>query len=132
MAYFHNTVRLDGFHWEDSSLTWNLAAGIVHADIGKAVSVDTTGPNKVKLAGVGDHIIGRLSSVEDRQIEGIRVGAVELQFANKMTIASGQTVVVGDTAVGSGNGEIRAAATPNHSVNVVTEVVGNQATVVKV
>lgn len=144
MPYSHSNVTLRGFHWNDSSLTWNLNAAMTVAAIGKAVSIDTSGPNKVKLAADGDHIIGRLASFEDRTVEGTKVGAVELQFANMLPIKAGLTagevVAVGSTVIGAGSGEVKALTTgsgptvaaPNHAVNVVVEIIGTNAVVVKV
>lgn len=131
---FHDKVTLRGFHWEYSSLTFNLASTIVAADIGKAVSLDTSGNNKVKLAADGDAIVGRLSTVEDRVVEGIRVGAVELQFANVLPIAASAvaTLAVGNTVVGAGNGEVKAAGTHNPRNNFVAEIIGTNAVVVQV
>lgn len=144
MSYSHQNVTLRGFHWEDSSLTFNLATGITAADIGKAVSIDAGAANKVKLAGDGDIIIGRLASVESRSVEGTLIGAVELQFANTLPIksglADGEVVVVGSTVVGAGSGQVKALTTgsgptvaaPNHSINFVVEIIGTNAVVVKV
>ncbi len=132
MPYSHQNVTLRGFHWEDSSLTWNLATGITQAHIGRAVSIDATGPNKVKLAGDGDHIFGRLATVENRSVEGSLVGAVELQFANTLPIKAASGVAVGDTVVGAGGGEVKPAAEANHALNVVVEIIGTNAVVVKV
>ncbi|TPJ51678.1 MULTISPECIES: hypothetical protein [unclassified Mesorhizobium] len=136
-TYSHQNVTLRGFHWEVSSLTFNLATGIVDADVGKAVSLDASGANKVKLAGDGDTIIGRLSTIENRSVEGSLIGAVELQFANLLPIKAGEVVAVADTVVGAGNGEVKAlknagASAPNHSINFVAEVIGSYAVVVKV
>ncbi|TGT64083.1 MULTISPECIES: hypothetical protein [unclassified Mesorhizobium] len=131
-TYSHQNVTLRGFHWEVSSLTFNLATGITENDIGKAVSVDASGPNKVKLSGDGDTIIGRLASVENRSVEGSLVGAVELQFANTLPIKNGSVVAVGDTVVGAGAGEVKSAGAANHNANFVAEVIGSMAVVVKV
>lgn len=133
---FHTNVSLAGFHFEDFSLTFKLTAGIVAADVGKAVTISTAAPNTVKLAGADDYIHGRLATVEDRTIEGTLVGAVELKFANTLPIKSGETVAVGDTVVGAGAGEVKTrkvstVATPDYNANVVVEVVGLVATVVK-
>lgn len=135
--YSHQNVTLRGFHFEDASLTGNLAAGITEADIGKAVSVDPTGPNKFKLAADGGHIIGRLASVEARTVEGSLIGAIEFQFANLLPIKAGAVIAVGDTAVGAGNGEVKrlenaGASTPDHSKNFVAEIIGTNAVVVKI
>lgn len=130
--YSHQNVTLRGFHFEDASLTGNLAAGITDADIGKAVSVDATGPNKFKLSGDGDYIIGRLASVENRSVEGSLVGAIEFQFANLLPIKTGQVVAVGDTVVGAGAGEVKSAGAADHSKNFVAEIIGTNAVVVKI
>jgi hypothetical protein len=131
MASFHTKVSLRGFHFEDFILTFMLAAGITAADQGKAVSFGAA-PNTVKLAADGDTIIGRLETVEDRKVEGSLVGAVALKFANLLPIKAAQVANVDDTVVGAGAGEVKAAATPDHSKNFVAEVIGTNAVVVKV
>lgn len=129
---FHDKVTLRGFHWEYSSLTFNLAAEVTAADVGKAVSLNGTVPNSVKLAADGDAIVGYLSTFEDRTVEGIKVGAVELQFANLLPIADGATVTVGSTVVGAGGGRIKNAGTNNPRNNFVAEIIGTNAVVVQV
>jgi len=139
MAYSHQNVTLRGFHWEASSLTFNLSSAVTIAHIGKAMSLDSSAANTVKPAGDGDIIIGRLASFEDRSVEGTKVGAVELQFANTLPIKDGETVAVGDTVIGAGAGEVKRrentagdAAEPNHAMNFVAEIIGTNAVVVKV
>jgi hypothetical protein len=128
---FHNKVTLAGFHMEDWSLTFYLNAATTAADVGKAVSKDGTTPNQVKLAADGDVIVGRLASYEDRVTEGIKVGAVELKFANKLPIvAGGGSVVVGGSVQGAGAGEVKHLAY-DPSLNWVVEVNGLEATVIK-
>lgn len=131
MAVTHNKVSLRGFHFEDSILTCILTAGIVAADIGKAVSFGAAA-NTVKLAGDGDTIIGRLETVEDRKVEGQLVGAVSFRFANLLPIKSGETVAAGDTVQGAGAGEVKKTTTADHSKNFVAEVIGSNAVVVKI
>lgn len=128
---FHTSVSLRGFHFEDFSLTFKLKSGILAADVGKAVAIDATAANTVKLAGDGDKIVGRLATVEDRTIEGTLIGAVELKFANLLPIKTGSTVLVGDTVVGAGAGEVKSAATPDYNDNFVAEIIGTSAVVVK-
>ncbi|WP_353645760.1 hypothetical protein [Mesorhizobium sp. WSM2239] len=130
--YNHQNVTLRGFHWEVSSLTFNLNAATTKDDIGKAVSLDTAAPNTVKLAADGETIIGRLASFEDRTVEGSKVGAVELQFANTLPIKAASGVAVGSTVVGAGGGEVKPAAAPNHAENYVVEIIGTNAVVIKV
>ena len=69
-------VSLRGLYHEDSAYPFNLASGITVSDVGKAVTIDSSGANKVKLAGDADPILGRLEQVEDRSAEGILVGTV--------------------------------------------------------
>lgn len=129
---FHNKVTLAGFHFEDWSLTFNLDSAITAADIGKAVSKNGTTANSVKLAADGDVIIGRLATYENRVTEGIKVGAVELKFANTLPIVSGGgSVVVGGSVQGAGNGEVKNLSY-DPSLNWVVEVNGLVATVIKV
>jgi hypothetical protein len=132
MANFHTKVSLRGFHFEDFHLTHSLAAGITGNDVGKAVSVDTSGPNKVKLAGDGDTIIGRLATVEDRKVEGQLIGTVALKFANTLPIKAGDAIAVGDTAIGGGAGTVKKAATADHSKNYVAEIINGEAVVVQI
>lgn len=132
MAYSHQNVTLRGFHFEDSSLTVNLDAAVVYGDIGKAMTPDASGVNKMKLAGDGDPIVARLASFEDRSVEGTRVGAVEFNFANTLPIADGSGVVVGSYVIGAGNGEVRPIVDGTETSNLfVYEVIGNSAVVVK-
>ena len=101
-------VSLKGIYIEDFMFPFNLASGIVVGDVGKAVTLDTTAANTVKLATDGAAIIGRLESVENRVSEGILVGAVALKGSFKFPVKSGETVVVGDAIQGAGSGEVKA------------------------
>lgn len=101
-------VSLNNFHFENWQFTFNLAAGITSAHVGKAVALDTVA-NTVKLAADGDEIIGRLEQVEDRVQEGILVGTVSIKFGAILPIKSGETVNVGDYLIGAGAGEVKAA-----------------------
>jgi hypothetical protein len=135
---FHYSVSLRGFHFEDSNLTVNLASDITVADVGKAVTIDTSDANKFKLAGDGDPIVGRLEVVEDRSVEGQLVGTVAFRFANLLPIAEGETVAVGNTVVGGGDGTVKALKdqennpVADYSMNFVAEVIGTNAVVVKI
>lgn len=131
MAVTHNKVSLRGFHFEDSIVTMILAAGIVAADVGKAISFGAAA-NTGKLAADDDVIIGQLVSVEDRKVEGQLIGAVALRFSNLMPVKAGDTIAFGDTAVGAGNGEVKKAAAKNHNANFVAEVANGFAVVVKI
>lgn len=140
-------VTLRGYHFENWHLTFNLATGITKDHEGRAVALDSTGPNKVKLAGDGDPIIGRLEVVENRAQEGILVGTVALKFANRLPIAEGETVAIGNSVQGAGSGEVKAlpvtqdtdasggavniVAASHNQRNVVVEVSGTYATVIQ-
>lgn len=102
-------VSLNNFHFEDWQFTFNLASGITEADEGKAVALDTSAANTVKLAGDGDEILGRLERVENRVQAGLLLGTVSIKFGAKLPIASGETVAVGDFLIGAGGGEVKAA-----------------------
>lgn len=132
MATIGFGVRLRGIHFEDWHLPFNLAAGITAGDVGKAVTLDATAANTVKLAGDGDAVLGRLEVVESRVQEGVLVGTVALKFAGVLPVKTGQVVAVGNTVVGAGAGEVKAAATADHAHNLVVEVLsGNRAVVIK-
>ena len=128
---FHTNVSLRGFHFEDFSLTVKLSGVVSEADIGKAVTIDTTADTTFKLAGDGDVIYGRLSTYENRVNEGKVVGAVEFVFSNIMEIKSGSTVTVGQTPVGAGAGLIKAAAQVDPRC-FISKVDGNFAVVTKI
>lgn len=131
MAVIGAGVSLKGIHHEEFHYPFNLKAGIVAADATKAVSIDPSAKNTVKLAADGEQIIGRLVTVENRAIEGTLVGAVEIRGGFALPIKAGETVNVGDTVVGAGNGEVKAAATANHADNVVVEVTATHAIIVR-
>jgi hypothetical protein len=113
-------VSLQGIEHDDFHYPFRLASGITSADVGKAVALDTTAANTVKLAGDGDTVLGKLVSVENRVTEGLLVGTVALKggfrFAKVGTINVGQTVVGSATA-----GSVKAATTADHSTNFVVE-----------
>jgi len=112
MAIFHTQVAMHGFEFEDSHLTVKLNSAITAADIGKALSQDTTADNTVKLAADGDIIVGVLSTFEDRTIEGQKIGTMKMRFASKLPIKSGlsgaKVVARGKLLCGAGAGEVRA------------------------
>lgn len=133
---FHNIVTLKGLHFNDCEVTMNLPTTVTKADEGKALTLDTSGANKAKLAGDGDYIIGRLEVVEVRSSSQV-VGTVALDFANTLPVKSGETIAVGDTVVGAGNGEVKAktsgtpaVSAPDYNANYVVEVIGSTHVVV--
>jgi hypothetical protein len=136
MAEPAQTVKMAGFGYTTDLLnrTVNLASTIVRADEGKALTLDTSAPNKFKLAGDGDLIFGRLEVFEDRANEGTKVGNAKLHLMGvKLPIKSGSTVNVGDYVVGAGDGEVKAEVATDETVRpsnlYVVEVANGFATV---
>lgn len=112
-----------------NDLTFILANGIKEEHVGLAVVQDSTASNTVKLAGDGDLIFGRLENVEDRKVEGIKVGAVKI-IGGMAFKKSEATVVVGDKVVGAGNGLVKKGADSTSDL-AVWEVNGDEVIVVK-
>lgn len=130
MSVIGNAISLRGIaNAPTDFLPFNLAAGITKADEGKPVALDTSAANTVKIAGDGEQVIGRLTTVEIRTVEGIAVGTVERHGGFKFAISG--TVNIGDTVVGDGAGGVKAAATPNHADNMVVEVGADYAIVLR-
>lgn len=118
---FHTVVRNDAIIPSEAYITYNLDPTITVADVGKAVTIDTSGPNKRKLAGVDDKIVGRLETVEVRSATQV-VGAVSKEFIARLPIGAGQTINIGDTVVGFAAGTVKSAAAPDYTDNYVSEV----------
>lgn len=131
MASFHTGVRLEGFHDEYSIITFLLASTMTAADAGKPVALDTTANGRVKVAGDGERIFGYLESFEDRVVEGNKVGAVAQRFGMSFKIKAADTLAVGDTAVGAGNGEVKKAAAGDPKDNIVVAVANGRAIIHK-
>lgn len=112
-----------------NDLTFILADGIKEEHVGLAVVQDSTASNTVKLAGDGDLIFGRLENVEDRKVEGIKVGAVKI-IGGMAFKKSEAAVVVGDKVVGAGNGLVKKDADSTSDL-AVWEVNGDEVIVVK-
>lgn len=93
-------ITLEGIEHEGHHLPVNLAAGIVAADIGKPLAIDTSAANTLKLVGDGEQIEAYLSTVEDRTVEGDLVGAAAFLFQKRFTY-EGADPVFGDYLVGS-------------------------------
>lgn len=125
MAAFHFGVSMDKRPQEGWLYTVALASGITDADIGKAVTLGAAA-NTFKLAGDGDKILGRLEVVEDNGL-----GTVALKFVETLPVKTGQTIALGDTVVGAGSGEVKAAASADYTDNYVVEVRSGYVVVVK-
>lgn len=112
------TISHRGLFAEDFQYAFLLASGITAADIGKAVTIDSTADGTVKLAGDGEFILGRLETVEVRAAEGVSVGTVSTQGGlefienpNATSSSPDETAVAGDyisggTATGSLKGYV--------------------------
>ena len=131
MPYTPNAVVAQSFSFPDFTFTMNVSGAVTMNDVGKAVSLDTTAPNTVKLAADGDAVYGRLESLEKGGLDGLTVGAVSRKFRSKVPVKAGlsgfNAVAVGDTVVGAGAGEVKAsnsgsAKTPNIALNTVVEI----------
>lgn len=140
MAYSLNAVVPSSFSFPDFTFTMNVSGSVTRSDVGKAVSLDTTADNTVKLAGDGDEIYGRLESFEDGGLDGLTVGAISRKFRAPLPVKAGLTginaVARGDTVVGAGNGEVKAlnngtAKTPDRSLNTTLTAPAANAVVVE-
>lgn len=122
-------VSLVGVYHEDWQYPFFISGTVTQDDVGKAVTLDTTAANTVKLAGNNDRILGRLEIYENRVQEGIKVVTVNLAGGMKLPLVSGGVIARGDTVVGAGNGEVKRldsgggepVSTPNWADNFVVE-----------
>lgn len=107
---FASGISHRGLHIEAKIYPYFLAAGIVEADVGKAVSIDTSAAYTVKLAADGDVIHGVLASWENRIVEGYLIGAVATDGGSGFKRTAGGTAITpGDLLCGGGAGEVRKA-----------------------
>ena len=110
MAFIGEGISHRGLVTEDALIPYYLASAIVAADVGKAVSIDTSAARTVKLAADGDVIHGVLATFEDRSIEGAKVGTVAIKGGYGFTRSAGGTAITpGDLLCGAGSGEVRKA-----------------------
>lgn len=93
-------VSLRGIPFPLFELPWYIS-GVVDksADIGKAVTQDTTAATTAKLAGDGNAILGALVSYENRSVEGIAVGTIQHKGCFRFAY-TGAAPVVGDKVSG--------------------------------
>lgn len=98
------------FEFPDWMITMNLPSTIAVADIGKAVTIDTSADMQAKLCGANDKILGRLEAVEIRVQDGLYVGTIALKFIG--VLPSTGTINRGDSVVGSATAGSVKAATP--------------------
>lgn len=111
MSQIGSGVSLRGFVDEDAQFTFNLDSAIVIGDVGKAVELDASAPNQVKLASDGGIVFGMLMTVEDRASnEGVKVGTVALRGFFALPQAASQSFVVGSSIKGGGAGTVKLLA----------------------
>lgn len=79
-------VSLRGLYVEAFQWTFLGAAGLTAADVGKAVTIDTSAANTVKLAGNGDKILGILEVVEVRTQDSVITCTVALYGGYKFLV----------------------------------------------
>lgn len=121
MAFNPNQVVLDGFTQHDHAFTMLISGTVTSADLGKAVSLDTTAEATVKLAADGDPIYGRLFQIEDRSQEGVTTCTVETRFRKRLP-KTAAAILKGASVVGAGGGLVKsAAASPKNIVLFVDE-----------
>lgn len=114
-----------------NDLTFILADDIKEEHVGLAVMQDSSAANTVKLATDGAKILGRLENVEDRKVEGIKVGAVKI--IGGMALKKSGDIAVGDMVLGAGNGLVKKDAASAGAISdlAVWEVNGDEVIVVK-
>lgn len=139
MAIIGQGISLRGMTHEKFHYPFYLKAGIVKADVGKAIAMDSTAANTVKLAEDGDIVVGQLVTVEDRSIEGVLVGTVAMRGGFTFTEKAAPTyaIALGDSVVGAGAGTVKARENTGGSAkeadltdNIVVEVAGDQITII--
>lgn len=113
-------VSLRGIPQPDFSFTFLLDAAITASDIGKPVAMGTVA-NTVILATTGSRILGKLTTFEDRAVEGIKVGTVETKGGFNFPILAADGLAIGGSCVGGAGATVK-AGTDNR--NVVVNIVG--------
>jgi hypothetical protein len=128
-----NSVVSQLFGFEDFTFTMNVSGAVTAADVGKAVTLDTTAANTVKLAADNDPVYGRLETFEHRTQENIKVGAVARKFRAILPTAAAVTIgqeVSGSATAGAVKPTTAQPATEGARNNRVIEVLtGNRAVV---
>ena len=124
-------VSLRGIPVDTFDFTWNLNSAIVAADVGKALSIDTTAANTLKLAADTDAVIGWLTSYENRVQEGIKVGTASLKGCTDFTYSS-TAPTVGGQIQGAGAGVVKTLTGSNARFDHVVVAVNTTALTVDV
>lgn len=111
MPYTPNSIVAQLFTFSDFRFTYAISGTVVAADVGKAVALDTTVANTVKLAADGDTVFGRLEVFEDRLQDGLKVATISRKIRAKLPVKTGLSALnvpaLGDTVVGAGDGEVK-------------------------
>lgn len=107
-------VTLRGIPQQQFRFTFVLDAAIVAADIGKPVSIKAGAANTVEIAADGALIVGRLLTVEDRTIEGLKVGTVETKGGFLLNTSG--AIAIGNSVVGAGAGAVKAGTDSRNRV----------------
>lgn len=122
-------VTLVGLVPQVFAWTWNVSGVVAQANVGELVTQDLTADNTVKLLGDGDAPLGQLITYEDRKLEGIKVGTVNLKGGFR--VATTGVVVKGGSVVGSATaGKVKAAGAANRTLVVAVDAVNNTADIV--
>jgi hypothetical protein len=132
VTYKATAVVAHSFSFPDFTFSMNVSGAVTLADVGKAVTLDRTAPNTVKLAGNNDVIYGRLESIETGGLDGMTIGAVSRKFRAVLP-TDGTAVTVGDSVDGGATaGTVKAqAAADSVDRNVVLEVLAGNRVVVE-
>lgn len=89
-------VSLRGLYPEAFIWTFLGATGMTAADVGKAVTIDSSAANTVKLAGDGDRILGIAESVEVRTQDSVITVAVATKGGFKFDLNPNATAATPD------------------------------------
>ena len=114
-------IRQDAITFDDSMITFYVSGSPTSADVGKAVTLDTTAATTVKLTTAASNVVGVLEALEVRTQEGITVGTISRRFCKWLAWDPADIVnaAVGVTVVGGATAGTVKAGTQNWSVNMV-------------
>jgi len=116
-----NQVVSRGYSFEPFKFTYYVSGSVTADDVGKAVALDTTAANTVKLAGDNDIIFGRLETFEDRAVLGVKVGTVARKFKDIVPY-TGTAPTIGQSVTGSATaGVVKVATSQDITDNRVVE-----------
>lgn len=137
-------VSLNSIYHEDAQYSLQISGTVTEADVGKALAIDTSAPNTLKLADDNDVILGRLAAFEDRVAQGLKMCTLSAEGAyafpvNPDATASGpdETPAVGDYICGAKNnagalGFVQKIANGAQQKWLVTELIMNGSTLTHV